>query len=167
MILEFDKNLEQLVESFTPSWTELQVLTRDFSKIGDASFATGAVLLAGERSLLCSMTAKDLSAPRIEYYPVYLKEVSQGAHGSDGWITLARSGGTSELERKVQWLFEKPSMRLLVSEEECADGMGPDAQQYLLKFYGGLEISDPQGRGSLRITACDMPDYIVTLSFSF
>jgi hypothetical protein len=55
---------------------------------------------------------------------------------------------------------------LLISEEECADGMGPDAQQYLLRFYGGLEISDPKGRGSLRITASDMPDFIVTLSFS-
>jgi hypothetical protein len=27
--------------------------------------------------------------------------------------------------------------------------------------------SDPQGRGSLRITASDQPDFTVTLSFSF
>jgi hypothetical protein len=83
------------------------------------------------------------------------------------WITIVRKGGTSELEQRVQWLFEKPSMRLLVSEEECADGVGPEAQQYLLKFYGGLEISDPQGRGRLRITASDMPHFVVTLNFLF
>jgi hypothetical protein len=59
-----------------------------------------------------------------------------------------------------------PSLRLLISEEECADGMGPESQQYLLRFYGGLEISDPKGRGSFRITASDMPDFILTLSFS-
>ncbi len=58
-------------------------------------------------------------------------------------------------------------MRLLVGEGEYADGMGSDAQQYLLRFYGGLEISDPQGRGGLRITASDQPNFAVTLSFSF
>ena len=50
--------------------------------------------------------------------------------------------------------------------EECADGLGPDAQQYLLRFYGGLEISDPKGRGKLRIIASDQPDFTVTLSVS-
>jgi hypothetical protein len=44
--------------------------------------------------------------------------------------------------------------------------MGPDAQQYLLRFYGGLEISDPNGHGSLRITASDTPDFTVTLTFT-
>jgi hypothetical protein len=58
-------------------------------------------------------------------------------------------------------------MRLLVSEEECADGMEPDAQQYLLRFYGGLEITDPQWRGSLRITASDQANFTITLSFSY
>jgi len=41
--------------------------------------------------------------------------------------------------------------------------MEPEAQQYLLRFYGGLEISDPKGRGSLPITASDMTDFIVTM----
>lgn len=166
MILEYDGNLENLVRTLNPRWTEIRADKRDFLKIDDASFVTGAVLLVGERSLLCAMTAKTLSRPpRVEYYPVYLKEVEQGDYSSSEWITLALSGRLSESEQKVQWLFDKPSLRLLTSEEECADGMGPNAQQYLLRFYGGLEISDPKGRGSLRITASDMPDFIVTLTF--
>lgn len=56
------------------------------------------------------------------------------------WTTIARKGGASAFEQKIQWLFEKPSLPWLVSEEKCADGMGPEAQQYLLRFYGGLEI---------------------------
>jgi hypothetical protein len=166
MILEYDETLQNLVRELTPHWTEIWADKRDFSITGDASFVTGAVLLVGQPSLLCAMTAKTLSRPRVDYYPIYLKVVDQSAYSPDEWTTLARAGGMSDLEQKVQWLFDKPSLRLLTSEEECADGLEPDAQQYLLRFYGGLEIGDPQGRGSLRITANDLPSFTVTLSFS-
>jgi hypothetical protein len=167
MVLEYDENLESLVESAVPRLTEVRVRKARFSKPDASTIKSLQVMLAGEPSLECWVNSKDLVKPRIEYFPIGLECRAPMATDEFEWITIVRKGGTSELEQKVQWLFGKPSMRLLVSEEECADGVGPEAQQYLLKFYGGLEISDPQGRGRLRITASDMPDFVVTLNFLF
>src|SRR5271157_2468273 len=110
MILEFDENLEKLVKDLTPRWTEIRLRKRDFTRADEHSFVTGAILLVGECSLLCSMTAKELTLLRIDYYPIYLKEVDQDTYASNEWLTIARKGGTSEFERKIQWLFEKPSL---------------------------------------------------------
>ena len=52
MILEFDKGREQMVNSFVLNWTELWVRTRNLSKLGEATFTSGAALLVGERNCL-------------------------------------------------------------------------------------------------------------------
>jgi hypothetical protein len=58
-------------------------------------------------------------------------------------------------------------MRLLESEEEHVGGMGSQSQKYTLRFYGGLELADAKGRGSLRIAASDMPDLVSYPKFTF
>jgi hypothetical protein len=35
------------------------------------------------------------------------------------------------------------------------------------RFYNGLEIGDPKGRRSLRLTASNMPDFVITAEFTF
>ncbi|HWX13535.1 MAG TPA: hypothetical protein VNY06_01430, partial [Methylocella sp.] len=110
---------------------EVRVRKARFSKPDAKTIKSLQVMLAGEPSLECWANSKDLVKPRIDYFPIGLECRAPMATDKFEWVTIARKGGTSELERKVQWLFENPSMRLLVSEEECADGMGPDAQQYL------------------------------------
>jgi hypothetical protein len=45
--------------------------------------------------------------------------------------------------------------------------MGSQSQKYTLRFYGGLELADAKGRGSLRIAASDMPDLVSYAQFTF
>lgn len=154
------------MESVVPRWTEVRARKSRFSKPDASTIKSLAIMLAGEPSLECWVKSRNLIKPRIEYFPIGLESIDRTAPDSFEWITVARKRGTSEFEQKVQWLFENPSLRLLISEEECADGIGPEAEQFLLRFYGSLEISDPKGRGNLRIAASDMPDFIATLSFT-
>jgi hypothetical protein len=167
IIHQLDEATKSLVENVIPRWTEVRARKSRFSKPDASTIKSLAIMLAGEPSLECWVKSRDLIKPRIEYFPIGLECRDPMASDTFEWITIARKGGTSEFERKIQWLFEKPSLRLLISEEECADGMEPEARQYLLRFYGSLEISDPKGRGKLHITASEMPDFIVTLSVSF
>ena len=167
LILEYDEKLQTLVKNYLPKWTELRARTLQFSKRDENTYLSDSVMLVGNPSLECFVGSEVPAKLRVEYFPLCLEVSDTAMHHPSDWMVIAQKGGTSELERKVRWLFERPEMRLLASEEECADGIGPDAQQYLLKFYGGLEITDPQGRGSLRITASDQPDFIVTLRFTF
>lgn len=165
MILDYDEALEKVVRSVTPQWTELRARKSDFAKLDDNTFKSMAFMLVGEPSLLCFTDSKDLITPRIEYFPICIRKADSNAYNFEQ-ITLARAGGPSEFEQKVQWLFDKPSMRLLDSEEELADGMGPKAQKYILRFYSGLELTDPKGRGSLQITASNMPDFVSYAKFT-
>jgi len=163
IINQLDEATKSLVENFVPRWTEVRARKSRFSKPDASTIKSLAIMLVGEPSLECWVRSRDLGKPRIEYFPIGLECRDPMDPDTFEWITIARKGGTSEFERKIQWLFERPSLHLLKSEEKCADGMEPEAQQYLLRFYGGLEISDPKGRGSLPITASDMTDFIVTM----
>jgi hypothetical protein len=58
------------------------------------------------------MWTKDFGEDICEYFPIYLKEVDESKFAPDEWITLARKGGTSDLDRKLQWLFDTPSLSL-------------------------------------------------------
>ncbi len=51
--------------------------------------------------------------------------------------------------------------------EEFRDSVKPNAKHYSFSFYNGLLISDPKGRGSLRLTASEMPDFVITGEFTF
>jgi hypothetical protein len=167
MILEYDPATKALVDRLQPQWTEIRAATRRFSNDKDASFMTEAVLFIGSRNLLCCMTAKDFGDDMWEYFPIYLKEVDEKNYAPDEWVTLARAGGASDFDRKLQWLFENPSIAVTEGVEAFRDGMSEDAKEYTFRFYNGLEISNPQGRGRLRITASTEPNFIVTLNFTF
>jgi hypothetical protein len=39
-----------------------------------------------------------------------LKIVDENKYAQDEWIILARKGGTGDLDRKLEWLFDTPSM---------------------------------------------------------
>jgi hypothetical protein len=62
---------------------------------------------------------------------------------------------------------QQPLLRLLESEEDLVGGMGSKPQKYTLHFYGGLEIEDANGQGSLRITASDLPVLVSYAKFTF
>jgi len=166
MIYEKDEGIEKIVQSFLPKWTELRARKSDFAKIDESTFKSLSFMLVGEPSLLCFADSKDLVTPRIEYFPICIQTAEARTYNFEQ-ITLARAGGNSKFEQKVQWLFDKPLLRLLESEEELLGGQGSDPQTYTLRFYGGLEIADADGQGSLRITASDLPDLVSYAKFTF
>ncbi|MGH6796664.1 MAG: hypothetical protein ACREDD_10625 [Methylocella sp.] len=168
MILDYDKDLENLVRSYIPHWTEFRVRKSRFVQRDENSLASLSIMFVGKTSLLCGMDAKDVPGTIWEYHPIYLKEVDEKAYDPGEWITLLRDGGATEIEKKAQWLFEKPSLRLLVSGEELAEGMEPDARKHLLKFYGGIELSDPTRTKHLQVCACGDPiEFVVNARFIF
>lgn len=167
MINGCDEKLKAFIDKLSPSWREIWIENRDLSKPDENTFTSGAILFVGAPSLLCTMTAKTFSERgHWEYFPVYLKIVDENSYPADEWITLARAVGTSDFDLRVRWLFETPLLTLTEGIEEFRDGPGPDAKQYLFRFYNGLEISDPTGCGKLRLTASDMPDFVITAELS-
>jgi hypothetical protein len=94
-----------------------------------------------------------------------LKIVDENKYAPDEWITLVRKGGTGDLDRKLEWLFDTPSMSLTEGAEDWPPKA--DSKETSFCFYNDLEVKDPKGRGSLRITASDQPDFTVTPRFSF
>src|SRR5215510_7369049 len=159
MIYGYDKSVETVVQSCVPNWTELRARKSDFVKLDNNTFKSLSFMLVVEPSLLCFTDSKNLVTPRIEYFPICVERIESKAY-EFAQITLARAGGQSDLEQRVQWLFNKPRLRLLDSEEELTGGMGLKPQTYTLRFYGGLEIADAGGQGSLCITASDLPDLV-------
>ena len=169
MIDEFDKDTKRLIDEVTPRWHELRVEKVNYARQGEMRFQTQTVLLAGESSsLLCAMDAWDFVGEETwEYFPIVFRIVDADRYAPDEWTTLAREGGASDLDRKLQWLFETPSLTLTEGVEEFGKGEGASRKSYAFRFYNGLLISDPKGRGSLRLTASDMPDFVLTGEFNF
>lgn len=168
MVPEYDRTTKDLVDQLKPRWSEIRAAARRFSKNEVTHFVTEAVLLVGHPTLLCCMTTKEFRSGLWEYYPIYLKEVDENKYAPEEWMTLARKGGTTDLDRKLQWLFEMPSLSLTEGVESFTDWPPkPDSKETSFCFYNGLEVKDPQGRGGVRITASDQPDFIVTLRFTF
>jgi hypothetical protein len=165
MIAVFDEGLQRIVTSLNQSWTEIRARKRGFDRRDEMSFVTDAIMLAGVKSLLCCVDVKDLPDPEVEYYPIYLKLVDPLGYAPEEWLTLARKGGQSNFERQVQWLFNKPSLRLLKRDEDIADSIRPDARKDVLQFYGGLELMDPFSRKTLKIEADDLGDFVVHVKF--
>src|SRR5262249_5318715 len=104
-------------------------------KLDNNTFKSLSFMLVGEPSLLCFTDSKDLVTPRIEYFPICVERIDSKAY-EFAQITLARAGGQSDLEQRVQWLFNKPRLRLLDSEEELTGG-GLKPQTYTLLWWPG------------------------------
>lgn len=130
-------------------------------------FASSSVLFDGDCPLLCDVDSVDFPVGPWEYFPIRCDFMSQETLGNFEYVTIARKDGSSDLDRKLQWLFETPSLTLTEGVEEFGQGVGANRKSYTFSFYNGLLISDPQGRGSLRLTASDMPDFVVTGEFTF
>jgi hypothetical protein len=167
MIAVFDEGLQRIVTSLNPRWTEFRARKLGFEQRDEKSLVTDAIMLVGETSLLCCVDVKDLPNPRVEYYPIYLKQVDPTSYLPEEWIALARKGGQSNFERQVQWLFNKPLLRLLSREEDIADSIGPNARKDVLKFFGGLELADPFSSKTLKIEADDLGDFVVHVKFAY
>jgi hypothetical protein len=164
---EYDQTTRDLVDRLKPRWLEIRAAARRFSNDKVTNFVTEALLFIGHPSLLCCMTTKEFRGGLWEYFPIYLEEVDETKYAPEEWITLARKGGKEELDRKLQWLFETPSLSLTEGIESFTDWPPKaDSKETSFCFYNGLEVKDSQGRGSLRIIASDQPDFTVTLSFS-
>lgn len=58
-------------------------------------------------------------------------------------------------------------MELTEGDDEFWDEVGPDATPYEFAYYSGLLISDPKGRGGLRLAASNAPDFVLTAEFNF
>ena len=166
MIPEYDKLTRELVDHLVPSWIELRVREKHFLPLDKHSFRASSAMFIGKPSLLCCVDSKGFRNDLWEYFPIYLEEVDENKYAPDEWITLARKGGTGDLDRKLQWLFDTPSLALTEGVESFTDWPPKaDSKETSFCFYNGLEVKDPEGRGSLRITASDQPDFTVTLSF--
>jgi hypothetical protein len=124
------------------------------------------MLFVGQPTLLCGINPKDFPVGPWEYFPIRCDIVDESVYDAED-LALARAGGASEFDRKMQWLFETPLLTLTEGNEEFWDGISPDAKHYEFTYYNGLEISDPKGRGKLRLTASDMPDFVLTADLSF
>lgn len=166
MISMFDEQTRDLIDGFRPRWTALRTEGRHFSGLKDNSFTCASVIFVGQPSLLCGIDSKDFPNSLWEYFHIRCDIVDERLYASKD-VTLASKGGSGELDRKLQWLFETPTLALTEGVEEFWDSIKPDAKHYEFSFYNGLLISDPKGRGSLRLTASDMPDFILTGKFNF
>ncbi len=166
MIPQFDQQTKDLIDGRTPRWTALRVEKRHFSDLDAHGFKCASILFVGQPSLLCGIDPKDLPGTRWEYFPIRCDIVDESIYAPDD-ITVARLSGESDLDRKLQWLFETPSVALTEEVETVGYGEGPQRQTTTFAFYNGLLISDPKGRGSLRLTAHAIPGFILTAELAF
>lgn len=169
MIDERNPETRKLLDSFIPKWKSVRIEKSYALKICEGSFSCSSIVFDNEHSFLCAVDSKDIQNTHCEYFPLRCRFAPQEVLSRFEFVTLARKGGASEFDRKLQWLFETPTLKLTEMVEEFRDGMAPDAMRHQYKFYNGLVISDPHGRGSLRLTASDnpMPDFVLNGEFAF
>lgn len=166
MIALFDQATKDLIDGLTLRWTALRVERDNFSGLDAHGFKCETVLFVGQPSLLCGIGPKDFPGISWEYFPIRCDIVDESIYGPDD-ITLARMGGESDLDRRLQWLFETPSITLTEEVETFGRGEGVQRETVTFAFYNGLLISDPKGRGSLRLTANAKPGFILTAELTF
>jgi hypothetical protein len=138
-----------LIDGLTPRWSTLRVEKRNFSGLEPWGFKRESILFVGPPALLCGIDSTDFPGSLCEYFHIRCDLVDESIYDAED-ITLARAGGESDFDRKMQWLFETPSLALTEGNDEFWDGITADAKHYEFAYYNGLEITDPKGRGSLR-----------------
>jgi hypothetical protein len=166
MIPLFDQATQNLIDGFTPRWTALRVERDNFSGLDAHGFKCETILFVGQPSLLCGIDPKDFPGISWEYFPIRCDIVDESIYGPED-VTLARTGGQSDFDRKMQWLFETTSLTLTDGDDEFLDSIASDAKHYEFAFYNGLLISDPKGRGSLCLTVSNTPDFVITAELTF
>ncbi len=166
MIPLSDQVTKDLIAGLTPRWTALRVRKRYVSDLDARGFKCETILFVGQSSLLCGIYPKDFPGSKWEYFPIRCDIVDESRYSPDD-VALARLGGESDLDRKPQWLFETPSIALTEEVETFGRGEGAHRETTTFAFYNGLLISDPKGRGSLRLTANAIPGFILTAELTF
>ncbi len=135
-----------------------------FRKPDASPFIVTDVFFVGEPGLVCCADAKSCAdVGGYDYFPIGLVSPIAFPHASEEYVPLARSGGTSDLDRRLQWLFDRPSLHLLEAQEEYFDGIEPAANSQILHYYGGLELKDSSGRKALQITILDEISFLLEL----
>lgn len=167
MIDERDPETHNLIATLQPKWTRMRLRKSHSLDIGESSFSCSSILFDDDPSLLCSVGSQDFPDTLCEYFPFRCGFMPDEILRNFEYVTLANKGGSGEFDRKLQWLFETPTLSLTEGVEEFSDSARPDAKHYKFSFYNGVLISDPNGRGSLRLTASDMPNFILTGELTF
>jgi hypothetical protein len=161
MLIDDDKDLKNIALTMKPQWNELRLRQRHFEQHDEWTFSAEDFVLVGQPTVMFCITTRTLGSPwSFDYFPLAIMDVDPASHGSPEWFVFARAGGTSDCDRKLQFLFERPFLRLLEYQEDFADGMGPDAKHESLCFYAGIEFSDPCGQHALRAVASQLADFM-------
>lgn len=166
MLPQFDEKTKNLIGGLRPLWTALRMEKRRFSGLTGDSFTCASALFVGRPSLLCGIDSTDFPGISWEYFHIRCDIVDESIYDADD-ITLASKGGASDLDHKLQWLFEAPTLTLTEGTDEFWDSDRPDAKHYEFAYYNGLLISDPKGRGALRLTVANEPYFTMAGEFSF
>lgn len=167
MIDERDAQTRNLIASTQPTWTSLRLRKSHSLDTPDSSFSCSSVVFDDHHSFLCDVESQDFHDMHWDYFFFCCRHMPNAVLQNFEYVTLARKGGSSEFDRKLQWRFETPTLALTEGVEEFGQGQGEDRKSYTFRFYNGLLVSDPKGRGSVRLTASDMPDFIVKGEFTF
>ncbi len=166
MQIEYDSTFEKLVKSLTPHWTEMRVKkASSWRPEAKLPFVVSEVLLVGEQSLFCCIDWKMamLTTGEMDYFRIFLEIRDPNDFRLQDYPILAKAGGTTDLDLRLQWLFECPSLCLIEDDEGMADGMGPDANWDYVHYYGGLELTDPAGKKKLQIIGTHEVDFTLEL----
>ncbi len=75
MLTDYDENLESLVKTFVPRWTEIRIRKGFFEQSETKlPFVGSELLLIGEPDLLCFVTSKTCAEiGGYDYYPIGLR----------------------------------------------------------------------------------------------
>lgn len=164
MLTAYDQDMENLVKTLVPHWTEMRVKYDIFKKPDASPLIVTDVFFVGEPGLVCCADAKSCEdVGGYDYFPIGLVSPIALPRAADDYVTLVQAGGRSDLDRRLQWLFDHPSLRLIETEQEYYDDMSPDAHCQILHYYGGLELRDQSGKKALRILVMDESSFALEL----
>ncbi len=167
MLTAYDQEMENLVKTLVPHWREMRVKYDFFRKPDASPFIITDVFFVGEPGLVCCKDAKTCTeVGGYDYYPIGLVSPVANPRAFDQYIPFAKADGTSDLDQRLQWLFDRPSLRLIEAVEEFDDGMEANANCEILRYYGGLELTDPASQKALQIMVTDSIGFTLELQIT-
>lgn len=167
MYIDRDPILQEIVDNFTPRWSEVRAKTTGLSKKDENTFISNAIMLIGTPSLICSVQwklYKAYSSVETDYFPIALSIENEAPVDDGEWITLFRAAGQSELDSKARWLFDEPSLQLLIGEDFIAEGVESNAPRHYIRFFNGLKITDTSKQKVLNIVSSNPPYFELCIS---
>lgn len=160
MYIDRDPILQGIVDNFTPRWSEIRAKKIGFSKKDENEFISNAIMFIGNPSLICSVqwkTYKVYNNVEMDYFPIALSIENEAPIDDGEWITLFHAESQSEQDSNARWLFDKPSLQLLIGEDFIAEGMESNAPRHYIQFFKGLKLTDISKQKFLIITSSNPP----------